>query len=172
MDGTALILCEGAYQTVNGKTAHGLVRGTNRYRIVGVIDPPTAGRDAGEVLDGVPRGIPVFGSLAEALARVAAKPDFAIVGIATSGGRFTPELKASAREAVQNGLSVVNGLHEFLSDDAEFSQLARRQGARLIDVRKVPPTPELHFWTGEICALATPRIAVLGTDCAIGKRTT
>jgi len=172
VDGTALILCEGAYQTVNGKTAHGLVRGTNRYRILGVIDPPTAGRDAGEVLDGVPRGIPVFTSIAEALARNGSKPDFAIVGIATSGGRFTPELKASAREALKSGLSVVNGLHEFLSDDAEFSQLARRHGVRLIDVRKVPPTSQLHFWTGEICGLTTPRIAVLGTECAIGKRTT
>src|SRR5262249_37392557 len=163
---TALILCEGAFQTVNGKTAHGLVRGTNRYRIVGVIDPPAAGRDAGEVLDGVPRGIPVFTSLAEALARVTPRPDFAVVGIATSDGRFPPALKASAREVLKNGLSVVNGLHEFLSDDAEFSQLARQQGVRLIDVRKVPPTSELHFWTGEICGLATPRIAVLGTDCA------
>jgi len=172
VDGTALVLCEGAFGTVNGKTAHGLVRGTNRYRILGVIDPPTAGKDAGEVLDGIPRRIPIFASLGQALGRLTPKPDFAIVGIATSGGRFTPELKASAREALKKGLSVVNGLHEFLSDDPEFSELASRNGARLIDVRKVPSTSQLHFWTGEISGLATPRIAVLGTDCAIGKRTT
>ena len=63
MDGTALILCGGYYAKVNGKTAHGLVRGTDRYRVVGVVDAPTAGRDAGEVLDGRRRGIPIFGSL-------------------------------------------------------------------------------------------------------------
>jgi uncharacterized NAD-dependent epimerase/dehydratase family protein len=172
VDGTALILCDGSYQSTNGKTAHGLVRGTSRYRIVGVIDPPTAGRDAGEVLDGVSRGIPIFGSLAEALGRLPAPPDFAIVGIATSGGRFTPELRESVRQALERGLSVVNGLHEFVGDDAELAAVARRTGARLIDVRRVPPRSELHFWTGEILRLSTPRIAVLGTDCAIGKRTT
>jgi uncharacterized NAD-dependent epimerase/dehydratase family protein len=172
VDGTALILCNGAFGTINGKTAHGLVRGTSRYRILGVIDPPTAGRDAGEVLDGVTRGIPIDASLEEALARLPSPPDFAIVGIATSGGRFTPELKASVCEALERGLSVVNGLHEFLSDDAALSSAARRNGATLIDIRKVPPRSELHFWTGKIARLAIPRIAILGMDCAIGKRTT
>jgi len=172
MDGTALILCEGAFGTVNGKTAHGLVRGTSRYRILGVVDSPTAGRDAGEVLDGVKRGVPIFRTLEEALQRLPERPDFAIVGIATSGGRFTPELKRSVRLAVERGLSVVNGLHEFLRDDAAFSAESRRTGAKLIDVRWVPPRTELHFWTGEILSLTIPRTAVLGTDCALGKRTT
>jgi uncharacterized NAD-dependent epimerase/dehydratase family protein len=172
MDGTALLLCDGAYGTVNGKTAHGLVRGTSRYRIVGVVDPPTAGRDAGEVLDGVSRGIPIYRTLEEALERLPERPDFAVVGIATSGGRFTPELKQSVRLAVERRLSVVNGLHEFLRDDAELSAQSRRTGAKLIDVRWVPPRSELHFWSGKILSLAIPRIAVLGTDCALGKRTT
>ena len=59
VDGTAIVLCDGSYGTINGKTAHGLVRGTDRYRILAVVDPPAAGRDAGEVLDGAHRGIPV-----------------------------------------------------------------------------------------------------------------
>ena len=172
VDGTALILCNGYYGTINGKTAHGLVRGTDRYEILGVVDPPTAGRDTGEVLDGVSRGIPIFASIEEALARLPSKPDYAIVGIATSGGRMTPELRASLAEALEKGLSVVNGLHEFAGDDAELASLARAKGRTITDVRKVKPTRELHFWTGEIRRLATPRIAVLGTDCALGKRTT
>jgi len=172
VDGTAIVLCNGLYRTINGKTAHGLVRGGDRYEILGVVDPPTAGRDAGEVLDGVCRNIPIFASLEEALARLAAKPDYAIVGIATAGGRMTPELRASLAEALERGLSVVNGLHEFVSDDAELAALARRNGRTIIDVRKGKPTGELHFWTGEIRRLDTPRIAVLGTDCALGKRTT
>ncbi len=38
-----------------------------------------------------------------------------------------------------------------------------------------PPHPkfaELRFWTGEVLGLTVPRVAVLGTDCALGKRTT
>src|SRR6266496_4010592 len=113
VDGTAVVLCNGYYATVNGKTAHGLVRGSDRYRILGVVDPPTAGRDAGEVLDGIRRDIPIFDSLDDALAALPEKPDYAIVGIATHGGRMTPAIRASLREAFEKGLSVVNGLHEF-----------------------------------------------------------
>ena len=169
---TAIVLCNGYFRTVNGKTAHGLVRGTDRYRIVGVIDPPTAGQDAGEVLEGKRREIPIYASIDDALAALAVKPDYAIVGIATHGGRMTPQVRASLREALERGISVVNGLHEFASDDAELAEIAKSSGLTITDVRKTPPRSKLHFWTGQILDLATPRIAVLGTDCALGKRTT
>ncbi len=172
VDGTAVVLCNGYYATVNGKTAHGLVRGTDRYRIVGVVDTPTAGRDAGETLDGISRGIPIFASLGEALSRLKEKPDYAIVGIATHGGRMTADVRASLGEALEKGLSIVNGLHEFASDDAELANLARKNGLTITDIRKVKPRRDMHFWTGEILKLAAPRVAVLGTDCALGKRTT
>ena len=172
MDGTAVVLCDGFFATINGKTAHGLVRGSERYRVLGVIDAPTAGRDAGEVLDGRPRGIPVFATLAEALARLPEKPDFAIVGVATSGGVFTPGLEQALLEAVESGLSIVNGLHHLAADQPALAEAARRRGVRIVDVRRPKKPGELHFWTGEIRNLATPRIAVLGTDCALGKRTT
>ncbi len=172
MDGTALILCDGLFATNNGKTAHGLVRGTDRYRILGVVDAPTAGRDAGEVLDGRARGIPVLGSLSEALARLPEKPDYAIVGVATSGGVFTPGLEAALLEAIENGLSVVNGLHHLAADQPALAAAAARRGVTITDIRRRKPPGELHFWTGEVLRLATPRVAVLGTDCALGKRTT
>ncbi|HSS44336.1 MAG TPA: DUF1611 domain-containing protein [Thermoanaerobaculia bacterium] len=172
MDGTAIVLCEGYFQTPNGKTAHGLVRGSNRYRILGIVDPPTSGKDAGEVLDGKARGISVYASIAEALERCPTRPDYAIVGVATAGGRFTPVLRASLSEAIEQGLSIVNGLHEFASEDGQLAAAARQKGVRILDVRKARPTSELRFWTGEIRNVSTPRVAVLGTDCAIGKRTT
>ena len=172
VDGTAIVLCNGYFRTINGKTTHGLVRGTDRYRILAIVDPPAAGRDAGEALDGIRRGIPVVASIDEALQLQTPKPDYAIVGIATAGGRFTPDLRASLREALENGLSVVNGLHEFVSDDPDLADLARAMSLTITDIRKVKPRNELHFWTGEIGRLATPRVAVLGTDCALGKRTT
>jgi uncharacterized NAD-dependent epimerase/dehydratase family protein len=172
MDGTALLLCSGLFATTNGKTAHGLVRGTDRYRIVGVVDAPTAGRDAGEVLDGRPRGIPIFASLLEALARLPEKPDHAVVGVATHGGRLTPEIRAALAEAIEAGLSAVNGLHEFAGDDPDLAAAARRRGVTITDVRNPGLKSGLHFWTGEALGLRTPRVAVLGTDCALGKRTT
>jgi uncharacterized NAD-dependent epimerase/dehydratase family protein len=85
---------------------------------------------------------------------------------------MTPEVRASLREALEKGISIVNGLHEFASDDAELAGIAGRSGLTITDIRKAPPRSELHFWTGEILELDTPRIAILGTDCALGKRTT
>ncbi len=172
MDGTAIVLCDGYFATNNAKTAHGLVRGTERYRILAVIDAPTAGRDAGEVLDGVRRGIPVFASLPEALAGLPEKPDYAIVGVATSGGVFTPGLERALLEAAESGLSIVNGLHHLAADLPAVAAAARRSGVTITDVRRAKKAGELHFWTGEVLRLPTPRIAVLGTDCALGKRTT
>ncbi|MDX2284151.1 MAG: DUF1611 domain-containing protein [Bacteroidia bacterium] len=170
MDGTALIYSHGLLHTVHAKTSHGLIRGSDRYRILGAVDPANAGRDAGEVLDGRRRDLPVFASLQEAAAQ-GCRPDFLIIGIASAGGRLDPEWMPAIREALQAGISVVCGMHEFLSDQPELAALAAASGARLVDVRKPKPRTELHFWTGEILSISTPVIALLGTDCAIGKRT-
>ena len=63
----ATVYCEGNFAEIDGKTANGLVRQSERYEITSVIDSTKAGRDAGEVLDGVPNGIPVVTDLAAAL---------------------------------------------------------------------------------------------------------
>ena len=83
-----------------------------------------------------------------------------------------PAVRESLAEALEKGLSIINGLHEFASDVEELALLAQKNGATITDVRKVKPRRDLHFWTGEILKLATPRVAVIGTDCALGKRTT
>ena len=36
-EGNAIVYCEGAFATTNGKTAHGLVRKTARYVVVAVV---------------------------------------------------------------------------------------------------------------------------------------
>lgn len=170
MDGTAVVATNGHLADFYGKTAHGLIRGSDRYRVLAVIDPDHAGSDAGEVLDGRVRNIPVFASLDAVLDGLETKPDYCIVGCATHGGVIPPALRSVLEDAVKAGLSLVNGLHSFLSDDPVFKALADQANASIIDVRK-PPNPP-HFWSGEILSVKTPRIAVLGTDCAVGKRTT
>jgi uncharacterized NAD-dependent epimerase/dehydratase family protein len=172
MQKTAIVLTNGDFLTVHGKTAHGLVRSSSRFKILGVVDHLHAGKDAGELLDGVRRGIPIFPSIGEALAKLGAQPDFCVVGVATHGGKLVASLRTLLKEALALGMSIVNGLHEYASDDLDLAALARRDGAVIIDVRKPKPKSELHFWTGGILRLATPRIAVIGMDCAIGKRTT
>lgn len=172
MDGTAIIICDGLYNSPSGKTAHGLVRETDRYEILAVIDPPTAGEDAGVVLDGIHRQIPVYTSIAEALEQLPLRPDICIVGIATHGGRLTEGLRAQLLEALEAGLHAVNGLHEYVCDDPALAAAAVARGVTITDIRRPKPKNQLHFWSGKILNLGIPRIAVLGTDCALGKRTT
>ncbi|GAB3914393.1 DUF1611 domain-containing protein [Larkinella knui] len=167
----ALLLTNGLLATPNAKTAHGLIRDSERYAIAGVIDPPTAGRDAGEVLDAKARQIPVFASLEEALAAVG-PVQYGIVGVATTGGILPPEVLTLIENCLQNGLSIVNGLHDLLNDRPRMVQLAAEHNARLIDIRKPKPRAELHFWSGDVFRITAPIVAVLGMDCAMGKRTT
>ncbi len=168
----ALVLCEGAFGKSLGKTANGLVRRSRRYAIVGVLDSTQAGRDAGEVLDGRPAGIPIFASLKDALSRLPERPEVLIVGVATFGGYIPKDFRPVIREAIEAGLSVAAGLHEFLADDPEFAALAGRKGVRLIDVRKPRPLRELEQFADRSRHLPCLRIPVLGTDGSIGKRTT
>ena len=58
-----IVLANGLFQTSNGKVTHGLIRGSDRFRVVAVVDPDTAGQDAGQVLDGIHRGIPVVATM-------------------------------------------------------------------------------------------------------------
>lgn len=168
MDQGALVLTEGRYQTSDAKTAHGLVRGPSRWKIAGLIDPACAGRDAGTLLDGRARGIPIFATLEESLASLPTRPEWCVVGVATHGGRFPETLRANLRAAARAGLGIVNGLHELASDDPQIVSHA----PAIHDVRKPRPVKELAFWHGEAHRLKVPRVAVIGTDCALGKRTT
>jgi uncharacterized NAD-dependent epimerase/dehydratase family protein len=168
-EGKALVYCEREYRTANGKTAHGLVRHTIRYDVVGVVDSTAPPGDAGEILDGKPRGIPLFSSLEEAYR--ATKPDIFIVGAVSEGG-FLPEgYDKAIAFALSNRLDVVSGLHHFISDDDRFADLAKKNDCKIVDVRKLFRDHK-RFYTGEIRQVGSTRVAVLGTDSAIGKRTT
>lgn len=166
----AIILAEGKYDTSDAKTAHGLVRKSLRYRIVGVIDSRYAGLDAGEVLDGRRRGIKIYGGLEEALSENPSA-SVLIVGVAIAGGMLPPEYRGTIREAMRRGLSIVSGLHEFLSDDPEFSRLSKELGVEIIDVRKIYQQMKI-FYSGKIREVDSYKVVVLGTDACIGKRTT
>lgn len=170
-DKNAIIITGGYLNTNSAKTAHGLIRGTERFNIIGVIDEQSAGQDAGEVLDGKHRGIPVFDSIDSFLA-TGREAAFCIVGVATKGGVIPPALRTTLKLALEKDFNLVNGLHEYIADIPELADLARQRNLQIIDVRKPRKVKDLHFWSGAIREVKCPKIAVLGTDCALGKRTT
>lgn len=174
-EGNAIIYCEGAFNTTNGKTAHGLVRFTNRYRVIGVIDSRYAGQDAGRALDGKANQIPIYQSLPEAVKKSEASELPAthfVVGLAPDGGRLPASALNDIRSAVTSGLNVDCGLHDYLTEDSEIMALAAKHQVEIRDIRKPPPIKALHFFSGRIEEVKSLKIAVLGTDSAIGKRTT
>jgi uncharacterized NAD-dependent epimerase/dehydratase family protein len=172
LDGNAIVYCQGAFNTTYGKTAHGLVRFTRRYKILGVIDDTYAGRDAGEVIDACPSGIPIYRSLQEALAGNSGRVTHMVMGVAPDGGRLDSKARKAVIQALGKGLNVDSGLHEFLSEDPELMALAQTNGVVIRDVRKPPPRDQLHFFSGCIEHVNALKVAVLGTDSAVGKRTT
>lgn len=153
-----LILAEGrSGDPHHGKTA----RGVMRYRpedVVAVLDSTS---DATEH-----EGFPLVRSVEEALRY---EPTAALVGVATAGGRFPPAWRDLIRACIDAGLDVENGLHEFLSDDAELAALAAERGVELRDLRKAPPG--LNVPTGENLAHDALSVLLVGSDCAIGKMT-
>jgi uncharacterized NAD-dependent epimerase/dehydratase family protein len=168
---TAIVITGGYLASSNAKTAHGLIRGTDRFTIKGFIDEKSAGKDAGEVLDGKRRNIPVYRTIADFL-KTGEDAKYCVIGVATKGGVIPESMRVILKEALENGFSLVNGLHEYIADIPELAELAKQKGLEIIDVRKPKKATDLHFWSGKIKEVKCPKVAVLGTDCALGKRTT
>jgi uncharacterized NAD-dependent epimerase/dehydratase family protein len=168
----AIVLTGGYLDSGSAKTAHGLIRGTDRFNIVGIIDHKHSGRDAGEVLDGKRRNIPVYSSIADFAATGPKNTTHCIIGVATKGGVIPPTLHDLLFQALEHNFNLVNGLHEYISDMPDLAALAKQKGLEIIDVRKPKKFRDLHFWSGKISTVRCPKVAVLGTDCALGKRTT
>ncbi len=111
-------------------------------------------------------GIPVVGTVEDALRF---DPTVAIVGVATQGGRFPPAWRELLKECIAAGLDVESGLHEFMADDPELSELAAGAGVALRDLRR--PPDDLDVPTGRNLELDAKVVLTVGSDCAIGKKT-
>ncbi|MGL1893090.1 MAG: DUF1611 domain-containing protein [Spirochaetaceae bacterium] len=168
----AIAYCEKQFGKMDGKVTNGLVRYSEKYEIVGVIDSTKIGMDAGEYLDGIKNGIPVFESLNSALDQLDSTPECFIYGIAPLEAFLDTEQRKIIVSAIEKNLDIVNGLHEFFTEDEEFSIKAKEHNVKMYDIRKPPAKKDLHLFTGRILSVKTPTVAVLGTDGAVGKRTT
>jgi uncharacterized NAD-dependent epimerase/dehydratase family protein len=153
-----LILGEGfSHDPHYGKTMRGIVR-YGPDPVVAILDSKRAGETH--------EGIPVVGTVDDALRF---GPTTAVVGVATQGGRFPPAWRDLLKSSIASGLDVESGLHEFLTEDAELSELARRHGVTLRDLRR--PPEGLSVPTGANLEVDAKIVLTVGSDCAIGKKT-
>ena len=153
-----LVLAEGySGDDHYGKTTYGVIR-YGADPVVAVLDSERVGETV--------EGVPVVGSVADALPY---GPTTALVGVAVAGGRLPPVWRGLLRDAVEAGLDVEAGMHEFLADDVELAALARERGAELRDYRR--PPADLSVPTGENLTHGAAVVLTVGSDCAVGKKT-
>ena len=153
-----LILGEGfSHDPHYGKTMRGIIR-YGPDPVVAILDSERAGADH--------EGIPIVGTVEDALPY---EPTVAVVGVATQGGRFPPAWRDLLKASIAAGLDVESGLHEFVSEDPELTELARVHGVGLRDLRK--PPDGLNVPTGANLEVDATIVLTVGSDCAIGKKT-
>jgi len=172
-DNNAIVYCEGNFGQMDGKTANGLVRYSNRYNIFGIIDSTLAGKDAGDILDDAPNGIPIYKDIQECLEKNKENNiNTFIYGMAPLSGLFSKQDEQIMFFAMENKLDIVNGLHEFLTENKNFNKKAKECDVQIFDIRKPKKIDQLTVFSGDISKVTCPKIAILGTDSAVGKRTT
>jgi len=157
-----VILTEG-YGIDDAKTATGVIR-YGSDDIVAVLDSTMVGRNVSESLPG--HDIPFVGRLSDALDGPV-RPDGLLLGIAPTGGKLPPAWRSIILEAIDAGLDIHSGLHQFLAEDPEFAGAAARTGSRLIDYRRPPDRMETTLGRRHLPGKRV--ILTVGTDSAIGK---
>lgn len=160
-----VILTEGRFDVFNAKTAVGVIRYCGE-EVVAIIDRFNAGKDSHSVV-GVGKGIPIVSNIAEMLSL---KPTDLLIGIAPAGGVLPVEWRNHIIDAIRNKLNIMSGLHYYLSEDLEFSQLAHDNQVKIRDIRKSPE--DIGIGTGKAKETHTLRILTVGSDCNVGKMLT
>ncbi len=159
------IYMEGNLDSDYGKMGVGVMRYMENP-IVCVIDSTHAGKTVNKVFEQVCE-LPFDYLIVSSIDRAAELgAEVLILGTAPSGGRIPQEWDAPLHRAIQLNMSIVNGLHDKLTD--KFSHLLT--GNQWIwDVRQPTFTPKIG--TGQAASLNNKRVLLVGTDMAIGKMT-
>ncbi len=88
-----------------------------------------------------------------------------ILGFANSGGVLDKKWLPYILEAMDNGMDIVSGLHDKLSDFPEIVEKAQQTQQQLLDIRH----PKAEFVTGTGVKRTGKRLLTVGTDCSVGK---
>lgn len=153
-----IILTEGLSNPHQGKTARNLIY-YKPEEVLAVFDRTQPGKCSGELL-GV-GSVPVTGSLANF-------PDAntLLIGVATPGGKIPLSYKEIILEAICRKMNVINGLHEFLTDDPDIRSAAIQNNVKLIDIRL---NQEKEVVQRKGINPNCLRIHTVGNDCSLGK---
>lgn len=100
--------------------------------IVGVIDTFNSGRKVSDVTN-FNLDIPIASGIDEFSDK---KPNYLLIGL--YGGLLKTDWYPLIIKALQMKINIISGLHQALSEIAEFSLLADKYGAKLYDLRKPP----------------------------------
>ncbi len=159
------ILAEGGFAEHEAKTATGVLRYGN-HEVVAVIDSTRAGTLVRDHVPGLDSDVPVVASIGQALAL---RPDVLMIGIAPAGGRLPDAWRNAILRALEAGLDVESGLHDFLGDDLQLAAQAERSGVAIRDLRR--PPAGLDVPTGANLRVDGHIVLTVGSDCALGKMT-
>ncbi len=157
-----VLLTEGHSNPITAKTAASVIRYCSD-EVLAVLDATKAGGWAAPLL-GVGADLPVIASLDETPAA-----NTLMIGIAPPGGKIPSTWRPIIRQALERGMTVVSGLHDFLSADTELAAVARQANARIVDVRD---NDEQDVADRRGIRPDCLRIQTVGNDCCVGKMVT
>lgn len=170
---TFLILTEGCFGVLKSKTAVGLLR-YGKNKIAGILDSEHAGKTTRtfekeyntRLSSKLNPEVPFFASLEEGMQ---AGANTLVVGVAPRGGGLPDSWVMIIEKALQNGMHIISGLHDFLSENKAFASIAESSGSSIWDLRK----HDLDFVVAQrrTCDMKKPIILTVGADCNVGKMT-
>ncbi len=156
------LFTEATMGSLNAKMAEGILR-YGRNPVAAVIDSTQAGKRVRD-LTSIDSDVPIAATLAEAQALGA---EVLVLGTAPSGGRLPQAWVAVLEQAIADGMSLVNGMHDRLQPVFE-SKL--RKGQWVWDLRVLQGgAPPIAM--ARAASLDNTRVLMVGTDMAIGKMT-
>lgn len=158
---TKLILfMEGALGELHGKMGTGILR-YSKNPVVAIIDTTAVGSSV-EAKTGIQRNIPIVATLEEA---IKLGGEALVLGIAPPGGQIPATWFRILDEAISQGVSLINGLHDRLS--LRYPTL--KPGQFVWDIRVEPAGLDINH--AKAAKLDNRRVLMIGTDMAIGKMT-
>lgn len=156
-----VLLTEGLSTPFFAKIAMSLLR-YRRSDVIAVLDAGEIDKCAQDIF-GIGDTTPIESSLDGLNA------DALFLGTTSLGGKLPESWRPIILDALAKGIDVVSGMHEFLSEDQEYSLSAKKNNCRLIDVRR---NNEKSLSTGEGFRSGCLRIHTVGQDCSLGKMVT
>jgi uncharacterized NAD-dependent epimerase/dehydratase family protein len=154
-----VILTDGHTNPITAKTASCVIR-YKPDEVIALLDTTQPGRTSQELL-GVGGPLPVVARLADAPGA-----NTLMIGIAPSGGKLPTAWRKIILEAIERGMTIVSGLHDFLANDAEIAAAAAQRGVEIHDVRK---NNERDVANRRNLREDCLRIHTIGQDCSVGK---